>query len=93
MMDLLYKFALTADEVGVPTTSSNDLLVGILNIVYFIAGSVAVIVIITAGIMMTVQGDSPDKILKRKHMIGDAAAGLAVVLLAFTITQFVLGRF
>lgn len=93
MTDFLYRFALTASEAGVPETSSNDLLLNILNLVYFIAGTVAVIVIITAGIMMTVQGDSPDKILKRKHMIGDAVAGLAVVLLAFTITQFVLGRF
>lgn len=81
------------DVQNVPQLDAADAIANILNLVYFIAGTVAVITIIVAGFMMTVQGNNPEKIRQRKNAITFAVIGLAIVLLAFAITQFLAGRF
>jgi len=82
-----------ASAVGIPAQEADVTIVGVLNVVYFIAGMVAVFAIIVAGFMMVVQGNSPEKIAKRKKAITFAVVGLAVILLAFTITNWLVGRF
>lgn len=92
-MNILDKFALSASDVNIPKMDSAQLVTNVLNLFYFIAGVVAVIVIIIAGFNMTVSGNNPSSVSKARNAIMYAVVGLIVVLLAFTITHFVIGRF
>lgn len=63
----------------------------ILNAVYFVIGIVAVIMIILGGVSYaTSQGDAT-KLKKAKDTILYGIIGLVIALMAFAITQFVLG--
>jgi len=65
---------------------------GLLNLVYMVCGAFAVIIIILAGFSYTTANGEPDKIARAKKAVMYAVIGLAVVMLAFGITQFVIGR-
>jgi len=82
--------SITTDKI--PKVSAGDLITNGLNIVYFIVGIVAVVMIIMAGYSyMTANGDS-GKASKGMRTIIFAAIGLVVVTCAFAITNFVAGR-
>lgn len=81
------------DSNGLPLGTGEELLTNILNIVYFIAGAVAVIMIVIAGLMYTTSSGDASKITNAKNMILYAIVGLVVILSAFAITNFVIGRF
>jgi hypothetical protein len=81
------------DINNMPTDSANVVLANGLNLVYFTAGVVAVIVIILSGYTFATAVYDPAKITKAKNAILYASVGLIVVLVAFVITQFVMGRF
>ncbi|MEI7539760.1 MAG: hypothetical protein WCJ36_03290 [Candidatus Saccharibacteria bacterium] len=83
----------TGDIGNLPTDSASTVLANALNLVYFTAGVVAVIVIILSGYTFATAVYDPAKITKAKNAILYAAVGLIVVLIAFVITQFVMGRF
>ena len=94
MKNLLMWFGapLQGGEVNIPEISAGTLLTNALNIVYFVMGSVAVIIIILAGYRyMTASGDS-SKITKASQAIIYAVVGLVVIVCAFAITNFVAGR-
>lgn len=84
----------TRDSVyGVPEITAEELLKSGLNLAYYIAGIVAVIVIIVAGLnYITSQGDS-GRITKAKNMILYAVIGLGILFAAYAITNFVVLRF
>ncbi len=64
-----------------------------LNLVYFLAGTIAVVMIIFSGLSyITSSGDS-GKLTKAKGTLTYAVVGLIIVLVAFAITSFVIGRF
>lgn len=65
---------------------------GIMNVVYLVAGMVAVLVIVVAGFMFITSRGDMNAIAKAKNALLYAVIGLVVVLLAFVITQFILGR-
>lgn len=81
------------DVPGIPTPTGDELLTNILNLFYFIAGLTAVIVIIIAGLAYATSGGDAGRVAKAKNQILFAVIGLVVVLLAFSITNFVIGRF
>lgn len=86
-------FVNNQNDDGFVLTSGNELLQAGLNTAYFIAGVVAVIVIIVAGLTYaTSQGDS-GKLTKAKNQILYAIIGLILVLAAWGITNFVMERF
>ena len=94
-MDTLYLLAakIKTDDIGLDVVKSDsDLVTNILNPVYLWAGIVCVIVIIAAGIMYTISAGSADKVKRAKNAIIGAIIGLIFIMMAFTITQFVLGR-
>ena len=101
MNELLLRLAVTIDTgsgqntttVNIPTANEADLLTNGLNVIYFLAGAVAVIVIIFAGIMYTTSSGDAGRVAKAKNLITYSIVGLIVVLVAFTITSFVSGRF
>ncbi|NTW61885.1 hypothetical protein HGB25_00495 [Candidatus Saccharibacteria bacterium] len=95
MRTFLYYLAQTPklDPGKLPKDTSFEVLAGILNTTYFIAGSLAVITIILAGYQFSTAVYDPAKISIAKNALLYAVVGLIVVLLAFVITQFVMGRF
>lgn len=95
MKNMLIQFAqqINANDVGIPTMDGNTLLANALNLTYFIAGAVAVIVIIAAGIFYVISSGDPGRITKAKNLLTYAIVGLIIVVSAFVITNFVIGRF
>lgn len=81
------------DTVGVPrVTDANSLLTNVLNTVYFWAGVVCVLAIIIGAYLYATSAADASSTKRAKNTIVYALAGLVVVLMAFVITQFVLGR-
>lgn len=78
---------------GIPTATGADILTAGLNTAYFIAGVMAVIVIITAGITYATSAGDSGKVTRAKNQILYAVIGLILVLSAFTITGFISGGF
>lgn len=81
------------DNIPNASGDGSDVLAGAINLVFYVTGVVAVVVIIIAGIMYIISTGDQNKIEQAKNMLKYAVAGLVVVILAFTIVQFVLGRF
>jgi len=65
----------------------------VLNTVYLWAGIVAVLVIVVAGFFYITSGGNASNTKRAREAIIYAIVGLGVVLMAFVITQFVIGRF
>lgn len=63
----------------------------ILGVLYSIAGALAVVFVIIGGVRYTLSGGDSSKIAQAKNTILYAIVGLVIVLLAFTITNFILG--
>lgn len=84
----------TPEELGIPDKSADGAsLNSILNVVYMLAGIIAVIVIIVAGILYTTSGGDSGKVTRAKDAILYSVIGLIVIASAFAITNFVIGRF
>lgn len=81
------------DCVGIAKVDSGQAIAGVLNTVYFAAGMAAIIVIIVSAIFYVISQGEPAKIKRAKDGILYALVGLVVILLAFVITNFVIGRF
>jgi hypothetical protein len=77
---------------SVPDVSMGDLVTNGLNIVYFVVGIVAVVIIVIAGFQYLTSNGDPGKAQKALHIIIDCAIGIAIVVFAFAITNFVVGR-
>jgi hypothetical protein len=80
-------------ELNLPQLTAEQLLQNSLNLVYYIAGIVAVVVIVVAGIMYATSLGDSGRVTRAKNMILYAVIGLAVLLAAFAITNFVIGQF
>lgn len=74
-------------------TSGDNIMVNVLNAIYFWSGAIAVIVIIVAGFLYTTAGDNQSQLTRAKNAILAACIGLAIIALAFTITKIVIGGF
>lgn len=96
MMYYLLQFAqkLTpGTDIDIPTLSGDQLLQNGLNLAYFVAGIIAVIVIIVGGIMYATSSGEAAAVTKAKNLILYSVIGLVVIFAAFAITNFVIGRF
>lgn len=81
-------------EIGLTATKGADtLLQNVLNAAYLWAGIICVIVIIVAGFYYVTAAGNAQAITKAKNAIFGAVIGLVVIILAFAITAFVVGRF
>lgn len=78
---------------GIVVISGDQVISNILNIAYFIAGIIAVIVIIIAGMMYTGSSGDAQAVSRAKNLMLYSIVGLIVIGLAFAITNFVTGRF
>lgn len=77
---------------GISTASAGDILNGVLTTVYWVGGVAAVIVIIISGIMYATSEGDAGKVERAKNGILYSIVGLVLIILAFTITHFVIGR-
>lgn len=87
-------FQLKAGDVGLSGTqvsNADTAWVGIMNTVYSIAGIVAVITIIIAGFFYVTSRGDQARIVRAKNAITYGLVGLVVVIMAFTITQLIIG--
>lgn len=78
---------------NMPTQSAVEILGGVLSGIYVIVGVTAVIIIILAGFSFASASYDPAKIAKAKNAILYSVVGLIIVIIAFFITQFIIGRF
>lgn len=80
-------------DLGIPTNeASASSLNSILNTVYFIAGAVAVLMLIIAGINYAVAAGDSNKLVKARNGILGAVIGVVIILAAFVLTNFITGR-
>jgi Ni,Fe-hydrogenase I cytochrome b subunit len=91
----IVKFLAAIDpaDVNVPEVEADVIFKGAMDIVFFAASATAVIVIIVAGFYLVFSSGTPESTRKAKDMILYGVIGLVVVIMAFTITQFIIGRF
>lgn len=74
---------------GVPKTELPVLIANIIKIVLGLVGIVLVILIIWAGILWMTAGGEEKNVTKAKGMLSNAIIGLVIIVLAYTIAQFV----
>jgi hypothetical protein len=85
--------ASATNDFGVPEMDAQELLQNGINLAYYVAGIVAVIVLLIAGVTyVTAVGDA-SRITRAKNMILYSVIGLGLLFAAFAITNFILGRF
>ena len=84
---------LSRDDINIPKATTDDTDVNmVINIVAALGASVAVIIIIIAGLRMVTSAGNPDAVGNARKTIIYALAGLVVVLAARLIIGIVLGR-
>jgi hypothetical protein len=95
MKDIFYLVAtqIKPGEVGVPKLGADTVVTGILNTVYFAAGITAVIMIIVSAFFYVASQGDAGKVKRGKDGILYSIVGLIVVMIAFVLTNFVIGRF
>lgn len=77
-----------SSSVGIPEWGVSTLS-DILNIAYFVAGALAVIMIVYSGIQFVISSGDPGKATKARQTLLYSVVGLAVVLLAYAITNYI----
>jgi hypothetical protein len=94
-MDVIQQFilaqAININSLPNPTTDAGRLTV-ILNFVFGITGSIALLVVTIAGFRYTISHGDPGLIAQSKNAIIYALIGLFVSMLALAIVNFVIGR-
>lgn len=73
-----------------PISGSGGLLLNITNIVAYVAGAAAVIIIIVSGIRYITSGGDSNAIASAKNTIAGALIGLVVIVLARTLITYVI---
>lgn len=82
-----------AADMGIPDQGiTTNTFTNILNVVYFIAGAISVIVMIIGGILLMISSGDSGKAAKGRNAILYSAIGLIVVASAFMITNYVIGK-
>jgi len=80
--------------ISIPTLSANGTTAAnILNTIYAWSAIVAVVVIVIAGLFFVLSRGDSNQVNRARNAIIAAAAGLAIILFAFVITQFIVGKF
>ena len=91
--------AINPDELEIPKASldtrvgSGSTLTDALQLVLAIAGAIAFLIIVIAGLRYTLSEGNPQSTSKAKNTIIYASIGLLIIALAFSIVRFVVGRF
>lgn len=92
--ELVAQIQITTQDVNLdsPATADSGTLQGALNLIYFIAGIVCVIIIVIGGIRYTASQGDAGGIQSAKNTIIYAVVGLIVILAAAAVTQLIFER-
>lgn len=92
MEDALLFIATAIDTSGLPgaNIATSDRLQTVLNIVFAIAGAIALLVITIAGFHYVLSQGNPQEVAKSKNAIIYAGVGLILLILATAIVNFVI---
>lgn len=92
---LLGSILINPKDIGVndPVTNGTTALAGVFTTIYFWAGVIAIAIMITGGYLYTTSNANAQRMQRARDTIQYGAVGLVIILSAFTITQYVLGRF
>lgn len=80
-----------ASKAGLDNNQPGNVVAGILNVAYALSASIAVIVIIAAGIMYITSDGDPARISRAKNAIIYSAVGLVIIGSAFLLTGLIQG--
>lgn len=80
------------ENVNLGTNSLGNTIAGIINIVLSFLGIVVTVGIIAGGFMYMTSGGNADQADKGKDVLGASLVGLAIVVSAYAIAQFVVSR-
>jgi hypothetical protein len=75
-----------------PITGSNGLLINITDIVAFVAGAAAILLIIIGGLRYITSAGNTEKANSARSTIINALIGLAVIVLATSLITYVVGK-
>ena len=80
-----------ADALGVPQNNDVDIM-KFVNLALWVAGVVAVIVVIIAGINYSLSAGDPAKTASAKNAILYSVIGLVIIASAIAITGYIIGK-
>ena len=94
-MKLLSQINIDPEQLDIPMSGEVDstTVENLLQIVFGVAGGVAMLIIIYAGIQYILSRGEPEKTKKARDTIIYAAVGLTLAMLAFSIVTWVTGLF
>jgi hypothetical protein len=75
-----------------PLVGENGILTTATNILSLVAGIIAVIIIVIAGIQMTLSGGDGQKVSNSRNTIIYAAVGIAVIIFARALVLFIINK-
>lgn len=75
-----------------PISGRNGLIMKIVNIVAFVGGGIAVIIIILAGLRFVTAGGNSEDVAGARRTLIYAFVGLVVIALARTLVAFIIGK-
>ncbi len=76
---------------GFVKSASNATLGTVLNAIYVIAGVVGVLIIVFAGYKFVTSNGDANQVAAAKKAILGAVIGIIIVMIAFTVTQYLIG--
>ena len=80
-----------ADDLGVPHNNDVDIM-KFINLVFWVAGVIAVIIVIIAGINYSLSSGDPAKTASAKNAILYSVIGLVIISSAIAITGYIIGK-
>lgn len=80
-----------ADALGVPRNNDVDIM-KFVNLALWVAGVIAVIVVIIAGINYSLSAGDPAKTASAKNAILYSVIGLVIIASAIAITGYIIGK-
>lgn len=75
-----------------PVSGSNGLLVKITDLVAFIAGAVAVIMLVVSGLKFTLSGGSSEEIASARRTIIYTLVGIVIIVMGRTLIVYVISK-
>ncbi len=92
-MTVVHTVAAIIDTSGLPGRSSGDTVINnALNIAFGVAASIAVLMVVIGGFRYIVAHGDPSQTASAKNGILYAIIGLVVVMAAYSIVTFVVGK-
>ncbi len=78
-----------ASVPGLGSTDIRQTIANVIGIALTLVGTVVVVIIIWAGFRWMTAGGNEEQVGMAKKQLGQAVIGLAIILMAYSITQFV----